>query len=348
MKKLLAILLTLSLLLVAFVGCGDGTLPLGDGSGTPSGTGDGTGGGGGSAVRLGGMTGPTSIGMAKLLADDQAGASANDYEFVLAADGADMKAKLLAGEVDIAAIPANLAATLHKATGGKIQVIAVNTLGVVSLLETGNTVASIADLAGKTVYAPASAKGAIPEIVFSYLLAQNGLTLGEDVQIEWLATAPGGTNPLAPKLKAGEIVLSPEPAATALLANVEGACRAVVFDDEWKALSNGSEYITGVTVVRREFAEQNPDAVAKFLTEYEASIKYANENPADAAAKVVEFKILEQQPALIANAIPNCHISFLAGAEMKAALSTYYGLLVPIMPTAFGGAVPADDLYYVK
>lgn len=341
MKKLLAILLVLALSLAVLAGCSSTTTDQ-----APSGSGDGS-----TApvtVRLGGMTGPTSIGMAKLLSDDAAGTAKNDYEFVLAADGADMKAKLIAGEVDIAAIPANLAAALYKATGGKIQVVAVNTLGVVSLLTKDSAVNSLSDLAGKTVYAPASAKGAIPEIVFSYLLAQVGLTLGEDVQIEWLATAPGGTNPLAPKLKTGGVVLSPEPAATALLSAVEGARRAVVFDDEWKALENGSEYITGVTVVRTAFAAEHPEAVAKFLAEYEASIKYANENAADTAAKVIEFKILEQQAALIEKAIPNCHISFLAGEDMKAALGKYYSLIVPVMPTAFGGAAPDDGFYYVK
>lgn len=333
MKKLIALLLTFTLLLVALVGCGGGNTP------DPAAK---------TVIRLGGMTGPTSIGMAKLLADDKAGTSANDYEFTLVGSGADMKTKLISGDVDIAAIPANLAAALYKATNGEILVLAVNTLGVVSLLEKGDTVNSIADLAGKTVYAPASAQGAIPEIVFSYLLAENDLTLGEDVQIEWLPTAAGGANPLAPKLKSGEIVLSPEPAATALLANIEGARRAVVFDDEWQTLSNGSEYITGVTVVRKSFADANPEAIAKFLNEYGASVAYANENVADTAAKVVEFKILEQQPALIENAIPNCHISFLAGTEMKASLGKYYELLVPVKPQAFGGAVPDDGFYYVK
>ena len=346
MKKLIALLLILTLGLLAFAGCADTPVepPVGDGTtdggdGTPVAK---------TVIRLGGMTGPTSIGMAKLLADDQAGTAANDYEFTLVGAGADMKAKLLAGDVDIAAIPANLAAALHKATNGEILVLAVNTLGVVSLLEKGDTVHSIADLAGKTVYAPQSAKGAIPEIVFNYLLAQNGLTVGEDVQIEWLATAPGGANPLAPKLKTGEIVLSPEPAATALLSAVEGARRAVIFDDEWGALENGSAYITGVTVVRKSFADAHPDAIAAFLAEYEASITYANANPDDTAAKVQAFGILEQQPALIASAIPSCHIAFMAGAEMKAALATYYALLVPVLPTAFGGSVPADTLYYVK
>ena len=326
MKKLLALTLVLIFVLIPLAGCAKDT----------------------TAVRLGGMTGPTSIGMAKLLADDKAGTAKNDYEFTLVGSGADMKAKLLSGDVDIAAIPANLAATLYNATKGEIQVIAVNTLGVVSLLETGNTVNSLADLKGKTVYAPASAKGAIPEIVFSYLLSTANLTLGEDVTVEWLPTAAGGANPLAPKLKTGEIVLSPEPAASALLSNVEGARRAIVLDDAWDALDNGCEYVTGVTVVRRAFAEEHPQGVKRFLDESEDAIEYANENAADTAAKVVEFGILDLKAALIETAIPSCHIDFEDGNDMKAELKAYYELLVSVNAAAFGGKAPDDGFYYVK
>ncbi len=326
MKKIFALTLVFSLLLLSLAGCAQDH----------------------TAVRLGGMTGPTSIGMAKLLADDKAGAAKNDYEFVRVGTGPEMKAKLLAGDVDIAAIPANLAATLYQATDGEIQVIAINTLGVVSLLEKGNTVNSLSDLAGKTVYAPASAKGAIPELVFAYLLSTVGLTIDEDVKIEWLPTAEGGANPLGPKLKNGEIVLSPEPAATALLTSIEGARRALVLDDAWDALDNGSEYITGVTVVRRSFAEEHPQVVRRFLDEYEDSIEYANEHAADTAKTVVEFEILTLKEALIEKAIPNCHIAFMDGEDMKEALETYFALLVPVKPAAFGGKAPDDGFYYVK
>ena len=321
MKKLLALVLILSFVLLPLVGCArDNT-----------------------AVRLGGMTGPTSIGMAKLLADNEAGVAKNDYEFILVSDGEEMKAKLLAGEVDIAAIPANLAAALYKKTNGEIQVIAVNTLGVVSLLEKGNTVNKLSDLAGKTVYAPNSAKGAIPEIVFSYLLAQAGLTLGEDVTLTGVAPTLLGDH-----LSNGDIVLSPEPVATALLSKAEGARRALVLDDAWQALDNDTEYITGVTVVRRAFAEEYPQVVERFLDEYEDSIEYADENAADAAEKVVSFKILEQKSALIAKAIPNCHLAFMDGDDMMEALKAYFALLVPVMPKSFGGEAPDDGFYYVK
>ncbi len=326
MKKLLALTLVLALVLIPLVGCArDNT-----------------------AVRLGGMTGPTSIGMAKLLADDKAGVSENDYEFVRVGEGAEMKTKLLQGEVDIAAIPANLAATLYNATKGEIQVIAINTLGVVSLLEKGNTVNSLSDLAGKTVYAPKSAQGAIPELVFSYLLSTVGLTLGEDVTVEWLPTGEGGANPLGPKLKNGEIVLSPEPVATVLLSSIEGTRRAIVLDDAWDALENDCEYVTGVTVVRRAFAEEHPQVVERFLDEYEDSIEYANEKTAATAKTVVEFEILNIEEAKIEKAIPNCHIDFEDGDDMREILKKYFDLLVPVNPAKFGGKVPDDGFYYVK
>lgn len=345
MKKILSLFLAFVLVLFALTACAedpsDNTSNAGQNDGTDSNT--------AATVRLGGMTGPTSIGMAKLLSDNRAGSTKNKYEFTLAGAGAEIKTKLQTGELDIAAIPANLAANLYMATGGEIRILAVNTLGVVSLLEKGDTVSSLADLRGKTVYAPASAKGAIPEIVFTYLLGEAGLTVGTDVQIEWVPTVAGSTgNPLAPKLKSGEIVLSPEPAATALLSAVEGARRAVSLDEAWKSVDNGSEYITGVTVVRTAFAEAHPEAVAHFLAEYEASITYANTNAAETATLVNEFGILSQSAALIEAAIPSCHIAFLSGAEMKEALGTYFSLLVPVMPSAFGGEVPSDAIYYIK
>ena len=321
MKKLLALTLVLVFVLIPLAGCAKDT----------------------TAVRLGGMTGPTSIGMAKLLADDKAGTAQNDYEFTLIADPADVQAKLAAGELDIAAIPANMAAALYQKTNGEIQIIAVNTLGVVSLLEKGTMVNTLADLKGKTVYTPHSAKGAIPGIVFGYLLEQSGLVLGKDVFLEGKDATE-----LAGLLDKGSVVLSPEPAATALLSKVADARRAVVLDDAWKSLDNGTEYITGVTVARRAFAEEHPQVVKRFLDEYEDSIEYANENTADTAEKVVEFKILDQKSALIAKAIPNCHIAFLDGDDMKAALKAYFSLLVPASPKLFGGKEPDDGIYYVK
>ncbi len=331
MKKLLSLLLTL-LLVFALVACND----------TPDNTPDGK-----TVVRLGGMTGPTSIGMAKLLADDKAETAKNDYVFTLAESGADIRTKLIQGELDIAAIPANLAANLYKATNGEIQLLAINTLGVVSILENGETVTSFADLKGKTVYAPTTASGAIPHIVFKYFLSLNGMS-ESDLTIDWVGKSSNDTRTMASVLKQeGAVVLAPQPVATVLLANVEGARTVFDLNEEWQALDNGAEYITGVTVVRKSFAEANPEAVADFLAEYETSIAHANEKPTETAAFVNEFRILEQGAALIARAIPACNIEFLAGAEMKTAMKTYIDLLFDLQPQAFGGAKPDDGFYYI-
>ena len=328
MKKIITFLLLFAVLVLSVTACND----------TPDNIPDGK-----TVVRLGGMTGPTSIGMAKLLSDDKAETAKNDYVFTLAESGADIKTKLVQGELDIAAIPANLASALYKATNGEIQLLTVNTLGVVSIIEKGETVTDLASLRGKTVFAPSTAQGAIPHIVFKYFLSLNGMTEA-DLDLQWVDASA-----LAAKLKTveGAVVLTPQPAATAILTNVEGARVALDLNEEWQALDNGAEYITGVTVVRKSFAEANPQAVADFLAEYEASIAYANEKPTETAALVNEFRILEQAPAMIANAIPSCNIAYMDGAEMKAAVSTYIDLLFDLQPQAFGGAKPDDGFYYI-
>jgi len=297
------------------------------------------------AVRLGGMTGPTSIGMVDLLKKDADAAARNDYDFFLAQSGEEIKTKLLTGELDIAAIPANLASALYNASEGKIKLIAINTLGVVSLLEKGNTVNSFADLKGKKIYAPATAKGAIPELVFNYFLSLNNIDPKNDLTIEWVeATA------LAGKLKteAGALVLTPQPNATAILTKVEGARTALDLNEEWKKLDNGCEYVTGVVVARTEFIEQNPKAVKDFLTDYKASVEAVNTSAAaDTAALVKQFNILALEEAVIANAIPACNITYINGEEMKTVMSGFIDLLFDASPKAFGGKKPDDAFYYV-
>lgn len=325
MKKLLALLLVFTLLTLSLAACASEKY-------------DGT-------IRLAGMTGPTSIGMAKLLKDDKDAVTTNDYSFTLVSNADEMQTKFLQGEVDIAAIPANTAATLYQKTNGEIVLLAVNTLGAVSIIEKGTAIQSFADLKGKTIYAPASAKGAIPELVFNYFLKQNGLDPATDVTMSWVTP-----DKLAPTLKtnADAIILSPQPNATAILNAVEGSREALNLNNEWNALENGAPYITGVVVCRKEFAKKNPAVVDLFLKEYEASIKYANENAADAAALVSEFEILAIAVPMIQKAIPACNLSYIGGEDMKNAMAAYIDLLFDLSPNAFGGKKPDDGFYYIS
>ncbi len=328
MKKLISLLLVFVLLTLALTACGDKKEDKFEGT-----------------VRLGGMTGPTAIGMAKLLKDDQSGTTTNDYSFTKVASADEMQTKFLQGEIDIAAVPLNTASILYNKLNGDISLIAVNTLGVVSIIEKGESIQSFADLKGKTVYAPKSAKGQIPEIVFNYFLTVNGMNPATDITMEWIAP-----DTLAPTLKQtpDAIILSPQPNATVLLSNVEGAREALNLNNEWKALANNTSYITGVLICSKAFLNEHADVVDAFLTEYEASIQYANTNPAETAAYVGEFELVPAPIAMVQKAIPSCNLAYIGGENMKNAVKTYLDLLFDTAPAHFGGKKPDDGFYYIS
>lgn len=327
MKKLLSLLLVFVLALGALTACAPTEEP-------PAGD-DVT-------VRIAGMTGPTSMGLVKLAEDNANGVAEGKYEITTTYAKADeIVPKLQKGELDMAALPANVAATLYKNGGGAITVLAINTLGVVNIVEKGNTVNSLADLAGKKIYA--IGKGTTPELGLRYLLAQNNVNY-DDLTIEWKNAATD----VLPLLKAEEnaIAMIPQPFATAACLQVEGLRVALDLNEEWNDLQNGSQFVTGVLVARRAFVEAHPDAVATFLSEYEASLNYAKANVAETAPLIVKYGIMDQEP-LAKAALPNCNIAFIAGAEMKAVLSGYLQTLFDANPQSVGGEMPDDNFYYV-
>ncbi|MBQ8350417.1 MAG: ABC transporter substrate-binding protein [Clostridia bacterium] len=337
MKELFALLLVLCMLLLTLVACAPaGTTP------------DAGGNEGGDApaekltIRAAGMKGPTSLGLVKLMEDNAAGTSQNKYEFNIYTKADEITPKLIKGELDMAALPANAAATVYGKTDGAITVLAVNTLGVVYVVEKGDSVQSLTDLAGKKIYAVG--KGTTPEYGLSYILSQNGMSIS-DLDIEWKNEA----TEILPLLKAQEnaIAMIPQPFVTAAQVQVEGLRVALSLNEEWNKLNNGSQFITGVLVARTEFVEKNPEAVAAFLAEYEASINYAKTETDAAAELVVKYGIMDAVP-LAKKALPNCNLAFLAGADMKTALTGYLTTLYNQNPQSIGGSLPADGFYYVK
>jgi NitT/TauT family transport system substrate-binding protein len=230
---------------------------------------------------------------------------------------------------------------VYSKTNGAITVLAVNTLGVVYVVEKGNSVQSLADLAGKKIYAVG--KDTTPEYGLSYVLSQNGMSI-DDLDIEWKSEA----TEILPILKTQEnaIAMIPQPFVTAAQVQGEGLRVALSLNDEWNALNNGSQFITGVLVARTAFVEKNPAAVAAFLAEYEASINYAKTETAAAAALVVKYGIMDAEP-LAKKALPNCNLTFLSGTAMKNALTGYLTTLYNQNPQAVGGSLPSDGFYYV-
>ena len=291
-------------------------------------------------IHLGGLTGPTSMGLVKLLADAREGKSSNTYEFTLSGSADEVTPKLINGELDVAAVPANLASVIYNNTGGKIKLLAINTLGVLYIVENGDTISNLADLGGKTIYA--TGRGSIPEYVLNYLLAENGLDPGKDVNIEW-KTEPTEVVSLMVQNQ-GSIAMMPQPYVTVAQGAIENLRIAVDLTKQWDALGNGSMLLTGVLVVRSDFAERYPGRIAVFLEEYKASTEFVNANIAEASILIEGFDIFNA--AVAEKALPYCNIVFYAGEDMKAAMQGYLKVLFDQNPQSVGGALPDDGFYY--
>lgn len=289
------------------------------------------------------LKGPTAMGMVSFMEQSDAGEMTdNNYHFEIAAAVDEVTPKLVQGQADIAAVPANLASVLYNNMDGGVNVLAINTLGVIYIVESGDTVSDISDLKGKTIYA--SGKGATPEYALNYILSQNAINPESDVAIEWKSEHAECLAALMAEENA--IAMLPQPFVTTAQAKSANIRVALDLNEEWDKLDTASSMLTGVVVVRKEFAETNPAAVEAFMKHYEESVKYVNENIEEAAALIEKYDIV---PAAVAvKALPNCNITFIAGDEMKQKLSGYLAVLFEQNPKSVGGALPSDDFYYIR
>ena len=291
-------------------------------------------------MRLGGLKGPTTMGMVKLLSDSDAGLTANKYEYTIAAAADELTPKLLKGELDMLALPVNAGAILYNKSNGGVTMLAVNTLGVLYILEKGGeTVQSVADLKGKTIYA--TGKGTTPEYALAYLLSKNGLDIATDVTMEWKSEPTEVVAQLAKEESA--VAMMPQPFVTVARGKVEGLRVALDMTKEWATA--GDTLITAGLIVRTAFLQEHPEEVKTFLEEYAASTAYANEHAAEAAALVEQF--IGVNAAVAEKAIPACNIVCITGEEMKKAAAGYLAVLFGLNDKAVGGALPGDDFYYL-
>ncbi len=293
------------------------------------------------------LKGPTAMGMVKLMDDaDSGNVDTENYSFEIAASVDEVTPKLIQGETDIAAVPANLASVLYNKTEGQIQVLAVNTLGVLYIVENGDSIHSVSDLAGRTIYA--SGKGSTPEYALNFILEKNGLTPGTDVTIEWKSEHSECVSALAQDPEG--IAMLPQPFVTTAQAKNPNLKVALDLTEEWdKVMENEetkSSLLTGVVVVRKEFAEENPEAVEDFMDRYADSVKYVNDNVEEAAKLVGNYDIVTEDVAV--KAIPECNIVCITGEDMKEQLSGYLAVLKDANPESIGGELPGDDFYYIQ
>lgn len=287
-------------------------------------------------LRIAGLKGPTTMGLVNLMADEVA----SSYDFTMYGAADEIVPLLVKGDLDAAAVPANLAATLYNKTNGAVEVACINTLGVLYIVENGETVNSVADLKGQTIVT--TGKGTTPEYVLRYVLSENGVDPDSDVTIEYCSEA---TEALS-KVQAGEatIAMLPQPFVTSALSQVEGLRVALDMNEEWQKVA-GSKLVTGVLVVRKDAVENDPEAFASFMEGYAASVEAANSNLEGTAALCEQYGVVAKA-ALAQKALPQCNIVFETGDEMKADLETYFNVLYAADPTSVGGTLPADDFYY--
>lgn len=336
MKKTLSLLLVLAMMLFAFAGCA----PTADEVVTENEiveneevelkTAD--------VTRVVALKGPTGMGMAKMISD------ANEkYSFSLTSMPEDVTSSIISKTVDIAAVPTNLASVLYNKTEGEVQVIALNTLGVLYVLNSDGTVVSLEDLKGKTI--GATGQASTPEYILNYVLKMNGIDPEKDVNIEYFTDH----SELATRMIAGEIAIGmlPEPQVSTVMMKNDSCKTVINMTEEWNKVAPESALVQGCIVVRREFAENYPDSVKAFLEEYKASVEYANSD-ANAAQTVADLGIVGSAQ-IASRAIPNSNIVYVDSNDgMEAKLSGFLKVLFDANPKSVGGKLPAEDFYYVN
>lgn len=329
---------------LALAGCGGGAV----GAGSAAGSAAGKAADGAAAepveVHVASLKGPTSIGLVQFMDQAADGETDNEFDFAINTAADEIVPKVIQGDIDIALVPANVASVLYNKTEGAVQVIDINTLGVMSVVTGDAGVISFGDLAGRTVYM--TGKGTTPEYVMNYLLERAGLT--GQVALEFKSEPTEVLSALLADPSAVGVL--PEPFKTAAIAKSEGKLSAPVsLTDVWDELADntGSRLLTGVTVVRRAFAEEHPEAVAEFLSCHAASVEAVNAAPADWAQAVVDAGIVDNA-TIAEKAIPGCMLVCQTGKDMKAALGGYLQVLADADASAVGGKLPADDFYYME
>lgn len=286
------------------------------------------------------LKGPTAIGMVRLMSSTESGAAKNNYHFTVAGTADEITASIIKGDIPVAAVPCNLAATLYNKTKGGVTVCAVNTLGVLYILDTGDSVQTLADLKGKTIYATGA--GTTPEYTLRHLLSKAGIDPDKDVTITFVSEA----SEAAAKIAASDeevIAMLPQPYVTIAKSKKEGTRVAIDITAEWEKVT-GETLVTGVIVANTAWLKDHDEAFKTFLGEYKESTAFATEHVDETAELVEHFDIFNA--AVAKQAIPQCNIVCYTGAEMKKAVSDYLKVLFDANPKAVGGALPGDDFYY--
>lgn len=328
-RTLLISTLILSILGFTSIGCASATVPYADRT----------------EMRVATIQGPAGIGMVQLMEENEKQASLNRYDFLVESSAQNLASLVISGQVDIACVPTNLAATLYNKTDGDTRLAALYTLGMLYVIENGNTITQFEDLRGKTLHV--SGQGSVPQYAIEYVLDGYGLT--DEVEVIYYADH----DELAALAASGSVDLCmlPEPKVTAALAQNPDLRVALDVTEGWAEaaeLNEDSDSVLtmGGVVIRAAFLDEHPDAVKTFLSEYKTSVEYATDSIHETSLLVEKFGIMPNA-AIAEKAIPNCNIAYLDGEDMVASIRTFYEVLFASNPQSIGGLIPLDDFYYV-
>lgn len=293
-------------------------------------------------VKVGALKGPTAIGLMKLMDDSANNKALNAYSFEIATAADEILPKMISKDLDIALVPANVAAILYNKSEGNIKVIDINTLGVLYAVSSDESIKSVKDLENKTVYVTGQKN--TPDYITQYLLKENNVDISL-VNIEYKSEAAEVAALL--NEKEGAVGILPQPFVTACCIKNENLKIVLDLTKEWDDLNKdtGSKLVTGVTVVRADFLAEHESIVKDFLKEHQLSAEFVSTNLEDVAKMVVDKGIIEKEP-LAMKAIPNCNITYMDKDSMKEALSGYLNVLYTMDKTTVGGQLPDEEFYY--
>ena len=321
MKKIVALGLALILSLASLAGCSQKT---------PENVTE--------TINVAALNGPTGMAMVNLMDME------DKYDITTYQAPADVTAKVISGEVDVAAVPSNLAAVLYNKTEGDIVAISPIALGMLQILGNNVDIDDVSELAGKTIVA--SGQGGTPEYVLEKVLSDNGLTIYEDVNVEWVANHSEVNAKLLNQ--EGTIAMIPEPfVSTALSSGQEGVEDLFDLNELWEG-STGCELPMGVLIAKKSFVQEREDDLKVLLNDLQESVDFVNDSPAEAAKVIVEKGFIGDEEIAEA-AIPGCHITLYTGKTSQTGmemLKTFNQILFDLDPASVGGKMPDEDLYY--
>ena len=285
-------------------------------------------------LNIAALKGPTAMGMVEMMET-----SGDSYTFTLEGSPDAITPRIAKGEIDIAAVPANLAAVLYNNTKG-VKVIAVNTLGVLYLVGNGEVeINRREDLLGETIYS--AGKGSTPQYALESILSALNLEEGKDVFVEWKSEHAECVAALLSDTES--IAMLPQPFATSALMQNKSLSIVLDLNELWESI-NGSPLITGCLIARSEVLEKYKEAVESFLSLYSSSVDWVNSNNAEASLLIEKYGIIKA--AVAAKALPYCNIVCMRGEEMKKALNIYYNSLYSLNPKSVGGSIPSEEIYF--